>query len=81
MCRYVTACGATAADAPNASTTTGASGQPTAMTTAPMNAASQTPSTPWRIASRRFPAPICRATDAVVPYARKTHTLTNVDRI
>ena len=65
--RYVIAPAVTAGDAPNACTMRGASGIPAASTAAPIPAASHSPSIPSWMAARRFPAPSCRATAAVVP--------------
>ena len=65
--RYVTAPLLTAGEAPKTRTISGASGQPSASTITPIAAASQIPSMPSLIASRRRPAPSWRATAAVVP--------------
>jgi hypothetical protein len=65
--RYVVANPDTAGSAPNRSTSRPASSTPRAVVTVPMSTASHNPSTPCSRAPRVSPAPIRRATEAVVP--------------
>jgi hypothetical protein len=67
MCRYLVACDATSALGPNQPTTVRVAGSTMTVTTAPISAASQRPSTPWASAPSVSPAPTRRATEAVVP--------------
>ena len=78
MRRYVVANPSTDDPAPNAPTNGPVSATPRTVTTTPISTASQTPSTPCARAPFSSPAPTCRATLAVVPYARKMHSPTAV---
>ena len=76
--RYVVACSVTSGSGPNSPTSGPDSAMPTTVVSTPMTTASQTPSMPWASAPRVSPAPMRRATEAVVPYARKMHNPTAV---
>ena len=78
MRRYVVANPSTDDPAPNAPTSGSVKATPRTVTTTPISTASQTPSIPCARAPCSSPAPTCRATLAVVPYARKMHSPTAV---